>query len=54
MLDEKDAWKHFTESGSVQDYLQYVNACRKDARKDHEDANEVQDQGTDHQTTEYR
>lgn len=54
MMDEKDAWNAFLQSGSVHDYLEYKaiqhqNDCSLPEAKD-----EVQDQGSDTQTTEYR
>ena len=55
MLDEKDAWNSFFQSGSVLDYLQYKSIQNaKNAGIPKEDKDEVQDQGTDTQTTEYR
>lgn len=53
-MDEKDAWNAFLKSGSVHDYLEYKaiqNAC---SSSQPEAKNEVQDQGSDTQTTEYR
>lgn len=55
MTDEKDAWNSFFQSGSVLDYLQYKSiqyAKQGGELKDAKD--EVQDQGTDTQRTEYR
>ena len=53
MIDEKDAWNSFIKSGSVMDYLQYKSAQHAaDGRDEAED--EVQDQRTDNQRTEYR
>ena len=53
MKDEKDAWNSFVKSGSVMDYLQYKSAQHAaDGQKEAED--EVQDQGTGDQRTEYR
>ena len=54
-MNANDAWKNFVKSGSVPDYLQYKSiqyAKRGGERK--EDKDEVQDQGTDTQRTEYR
>ena len=51
--DEKDAWNSFVKSGSVMDYLQYKSAQHAaDGQKEAKD--EVQDQGTGDQRTEYR
>nr|WP_316623934.1 hypothetical protein [uncultured Ruminococcus sp.] len=53
MKDEKDAWNSFVKSGSVMDYLQYKSAQHAaDGQKEAKD--EVQDQGTGDQRTEYR
>ncbi len=55
MINETDAWNSFLQSGSVLDYLQYKaiqNA--KEGREHAEDQDEILDQWTDHQTTEYR
>lgn len=55
MIDEKDAWNSFTESGSVLDYLTYKAAQRaKSGGVRQEAKDEVQNQGSDHQTAEYR
>ncbi|WP_407386076.1 hypothetical protein [Ruminococcus sp.] len=55
MIDEKDAWNSFFQSGSVLDYLQYKSIqYAKHAGELKEDKDEVQDQGTDTQRTEYR
>ena len=56
-MDEKDAWDSFFQSGSVLDYLHY--AAIRHAKNDESTpkditGNEVQDQGTDTPTTEYR
>lgn len=54
-MDEKDAWNSFLQSGSVLDYLEYkaiqyaLHGGELPEAKD-----EVQDQGIDHPTTEYR
>ena len=55
MMNEKDAWNQFCRSGSVMDYLQYTSVRRAQADSEpKEGSHEVQDQGTDRQTTEYR
>lgn len=57
-MDEKDAWNSFFQSGSVLDYLQYraIQYAKNGAKDpiDEETEDEVQDQGTDPETTEYR
>ena len=53
-MDEKEAWNAFLRSGSVLDYLQYKAIQYKNADAPPEAKDEVQDQGTDTQTTEYR
>lgn len=55
MIDEKAAWNSFFQSGSVQDYLQYkaIQYARNGGELK-EDKDEVQDQGADSPTTEYR
>ena len=52
-MNVNDAWKNFTQSGSVPDYLRYVQAQR-DSQTDTEEQDEIQDQRTDSQTAEYR
>ena len=53
-MDEKEAWNAFLNSGSVRDYLRY-KAIEHQNRTDLPEAkDEVQNQGTDTQTTEYR
>ena len=54
-MDEKDAWNSFFQSGSVLDYLEYkaIQYARNGGELK-EAADEVQDQGTDPETTEYR
>ncbi len=54
MTDEKEAWNAFLKSGSVLDYLEYKAIQQKNADSLPEAKNEVQNQGTDTQTTEYR
>ena len=55
MTDEKDAWNSFFQSGSVLDYLQYKSIqYAKQGGEPKEAKDEVQDQGTDTQRTEYR
>ena len=55
MMDEKDAWNSFFQSGSVLDYLQYKSIqYAKHGGELKEDQDEVQDKGTDRQATEYR
>lgn len=55
VTDEKDAWNSFFQSGSVLDYLEYkAIQYAKNGGELKEEKNEVQDQGTDTQTTEYR
>ena len=55
MIDEKDAWNAFFQSGSVLDYLQYKSIqYAKNGGELKEAKDEVQDQGADHPTTEYR
>ena len=56
-MDEKDAWNSFIHSGSVLDYLHYraiLHANHGDPAPKDTITNEVQDQGTDTPTTEYR
>jgi len=57
-MDEKDAWNSFFQSGSVLDYLQYraIQYAKNGgvAPEDKETDDEVQDQGTDPEATEYR
>lgn len=53
-MNANDAWKNFVKSGSVPDYLQYVQAQRDAADTPDGEQHEVQDQGTDHPTAEYR
>ncbi len=54
MMDEKEAWNAFIKSGSVHDYLEYkaiqsaLNSVPSEAK------DEVQNQGSGTQTTEYR
>ena len=55
MIDEKAAWNSFFQSGSVLDYLQYKSIqYAKNGGELKEDKDEVQDQGADSPTTEYR
>ena len=55
VIDEKDAWNSFVQSGSVLDYLQYKSVSyAKHNGEVKEDKDEVQDQGTGAQTAEYR
>ncbi len=57
MMDEKDAWNSFFQSGSVTDYLRYraiLNAADSAAAPEDKETDEVQNQGTDTPTTEYR
>ena len=55
MMDEKDAWNSFFQSGSVLDYLQYKSIqYAKNGGEVKEDKDEVQDQGADTPTAEYR
>lgn len=53
-MNANDAWKQFIESGSVPDYLQYVQAQRAAEDAGTEEHHEAQDQGIDHPTAEYR
>ena len=55
-MDEKDAWNTFVLSGSVPDYLRYTAIRDANIAGPPEDKHndEVQDQGTDTPTTEYR
>ena len=55
MIDEKDAWNSFMQSGSVLDYLQYksISYARLNGELK-EDKDEVQNQGSGAQTAEYR
>ena len=56
-MDEKDAWNSFFQSGSVLDYLQYKAiryAMNGGDTPEDKDTDEVQDSGSDTQTTEYR
>ena len=53
-MDEKDAWNAFLKSGSVLDYLEYKAIQHKNSSSLPEVKDEVQNQGTDTQTTEYR
>ena len=52
--DEKDAWRSFTESGSVMDYLAYKEIQHRHDGEQQEGKDEVQNQGSDHKTAEYR
>ena len=55
VIDEKDAWNSFFQSGSVLDYLQYKSIqYAKQGGELKEDKDEVQSQRTDTQGTEYR
>lgn len=54
MKDEKEAWRAFTESGSVMDYLAYKEIQAQHSGERQEGKDEVQNQGSDHQTAEYR
>ena len=55
MIDEKDAWNSFMQSGSVLDYLQYKSiSYAKHNGELKEDKDEVQNQGSGAQTAEYR
>ena len=60
-MDEQAAWNSFFQSGSVLDYLQYraIQYARGGGEPPEDKAkentgHEVQDPGTDTQTTEYR
>lgn len=56
-MDEKDAWNSFFQSGSVTDYLRYraiLNAANSTDAPEDKPTDEVQNQGTDPATTEYR
>ena len=56
-MDEKDAWNSFFNSGSVLDYLHYraiLHANHGEPAPKDNTTNEVQDQGTDPEATEYR
>ena len=56
-MDEKDAWNSFFHSGSVPDYLRYraiLNAHSGEGPTEDDHTDEVQNQGTDTPTTEYR
>ncbi len=53
-MDEKDAWNAFFKSGSVLDYLEYKAIQHQNDASLPEAKNEVQNQGADTQTTEYR
>ena len=56
-MDEKAAWNTFFQSGSVLDYLQYraIRYAKNGGEPPEDDSkDEVQDTGTDTQTTEYR
>ena len=55
VMDEKDAWNAFFQSGTVHDYLEYKSIqYAKNGGVLPEDENEVQDKGSDSPTTEYR
>ena len=55
VIDEKDAWNSFMQSGSVLDYLQYKSiSYAKHSGELKEDKDEVQNQGSGAQTAEYR
>ena len=54
MKDEKDAWNSFAESGSVLDYLAYKAIQHQKRGEQQEAKDEVQNQGSDYQTAEYR
>ena len=53
-MDEKDAWNAFLNSGSVLDYLKYKAIQHQNRDSLPEAKDEVQNQGADPQTTEYR
>lgn len=53
-MDEKDAWNVFLNSGSVLDYLKYKAIQQQNVNPTPEVKDEVQNQGADPQTTEYR
>ncbi len=54
-MNEADAWNSFLMSGSVVDYLRYksIQAAKKGTNV-LEENDEVQDERTDNQRTEYR
>ena len=54
MRDEKEAWRSFVQSGSVMDYLEYKAIQHRHGEAEEAPQDEIQDQGTDRQTTEYR
>lgn len=54
-MNEADAWNSFLKTGSVVDYLRYKSIqAAKNGTNVLEDKNEVQDERTDNQRTEYR
>ncbi|MBQ4569062.1 MAG: hypothetical protein IJA62_03215 [Ruminococcus sp.] len=56
-MNEKEAWRIFTVTGSVKDYLHFKSLQEENTQnKKQTDAstNEISDHGTYHQTTEYR
>ena len=52
-MNEKDAWKNFTNSGSVNDYLRYAS-IKKELANTSEEKNEVQYGRTGYSRTEYK
>ena len=52
-MNEKDAWKNFTNSGSVNDYLRYAS-IKKEQINSPEEKNEVQYGRTGYSRTEYK
>lgn len=54
VMDEKEAWNAFLNTGSVRDYLRYKAIEHQNRAGLPEATNEVQNQGTDTETTEYR
>lgn len=53
-MDEKEAWNAFIKSGSVHDYLEYRAIRNAMDSVPTEAKDEVQDQGSGTQATEYR
>ena len=59
-MDSKDAWNDFMQSGSVLDYLRYkamesmFETADEGFAPEDDKIDEVQDQGTDTPTAEYR
>ncbi|MBQ2943355.1 MAG: YqzL family protein [Ruminococcus sp.] len=52
-MNEQDAWKAFSQTGSIQDYL-YYRSVKNSQVQENEKANEDTNRRSDSKTTEYR